>query len=79
MKIDIKYYASLREQADKNFETIDTDAKTPKDLYSKLQEKYNFSFCASQLKVAINSNFDSFDNLLKEGDTIVFIPPVAGG
>jgi molybdopterin converting factor small subunit len=31
------------------------------------------------LKVAINDEFAAWDTQLASGDTIVFIPPVAGG
>ena len=33
----------------------------------------------AQLKVALNSEFSDWQTPLKHGDTVVFIPPVAGG
>jgi len=31
------------------------------------------------LKVAVNEQFSDWSHLLRDGDTVVFIPPVAGG
>jgi len=79
MKIQIKYFAALREQAGKSEEIIDTLADNPKGVYQELKDKYNFSLQISELQVAINDNYEDFNYELKESDTIVFIPPVAGG
>jgi len=79
MKINIKYFAALREQANKSEEIIDTTYSTPGDIYTELKSKYNFSLNVDELKVAVNDCYEDFDYELKEMDTIVFIPPVAGG
>ena len=78
-KLDITYYAFLRDFADKSKEVFETDAKTPKDLYQELKAKYDFNMCSSKLKVAINDEFCPMETVLKDGDKVVFIPPVAGG
>lgn len=79
MKIQIKYFAALREQAGKGEEIIDTNAGNPQNIYQELKDKYNFSLQVSELQVAINDNYENFNYVLKEMDTVVFIPPVAGG
>ena len=79
MKINIKYFASLREQANKSEEIINTVYTKPTDIYAELKSKYNFSLNVDELKVAVNDCYEDFDYELKEMDTIVFIPPVAGG
>ncbi|MCH7827266.1 MAG: MoaD/ThiS family protein [Bacteroidetes bacterium] len=79
MKINVKYFASLREQANKSEEIIDTAFCKPGDIYSELKLKYNFSLKIDELKVAVNDCYEDFSYELKEMDTIVFIPPVAGG
>jgi molybdopterin converting factor subunit 1 len=78
-KINISYYAFLRDFANKSQETLETEAKTPKDLYQELKAKYDFNLCSSKLKVAINDEFCAMDMMLNDGDKVVFIPPVAGG
>ena len=42
-KISIKYFASLKEQAGKNEEEVETKAECPKELYQEIQEKYCLS------------------------------------
>jgi molybdopterin converting factor subunit 1 len=77
--IRIQYYAILREQAGRSEETIDTTAATAADLYAELSHRHPFRLKAEQLKVALNSEFSEWHAPLKHGDTVVFIPPVAGG
>ena len=75
----VQYYAILREQAGRSDETMDTTAATPADLYAELKQRHPFQLSAAQLKVALNSEFSDWQAPLKHGDTVVFIPPVAGG
>lgn len=75
----IQYYAILREQAGRSEETLDTTAATPAELYDELRRRHPFQLTASQLKVALNSEFSDWHTPLRHGDTVVFIPPVAGG
>lgn len=75
----VQYYAILREQAGRNEETLDTTAATPAELYEELRRRHPFQLTAAQLKVALNSEFSDWQTPLRHGDTVVFIPPVAGG
>jgi molybdenum cofactor guanylyltransferase len=77
--VRVQYYAILREQAGRNDETLDTSAATPAELYAELQKRHPFQLAPGQLKVALNSEFGDWQTPLKHGDTVVFIPPVAGG
>jgi molybdopterin converting factor subunit 1 len=79
MKLNVRYYAILREQAGRSEEGIDTGAATPADLFAELRTKYSFTLGPAQLKVAINAEFRDWQTALKDGDSVVFIPPVAGG
>lgn len=75
----VQYYAILREQAGRSEETLDTSASTPAELYDELRRRHPFQLAASQLKVALNCEFSDWQAPLRHGDTVVFIPPVAGG
>jgi molybdopterin converting factor small subunit len=79
MQLKIQYYALMREQAGRSEEIVDTFAVTPKDLYGELTARYGFTLAREQLKVAVNSEFSDWTHPLGTGDTVVFIPPVAGG
>ena len=77
--ITIEYYALLREQRGCQSETIKTEAVTAADLFQQLQENHSLSLDRRILKVAINHEFRNWNSRLSENDTVVFIPPVAGG
>jgi molybdenum cofactor guanylyltransferase len=78
-QINIQYYALLREQAGRSSETLVTTAGTPRELYEQLRERYPFSLAPEMLRVAVNSEFSDWGQRLNAGDSVVFIPPVAGG
>lgn len=75
----VQYYAILREQAGRSEETLDTTAATPAELFDELRRRHPFQLTPAQLKVALNSEFSDWHAPLRHGDTVVFIPPVAGG
>jgi molybdopterin-guanine dinucleotide biosynthesis protein A len=77
--IRVQYYALLREQAGRSDETVTTGASTPRELYTELCARYPFTLPAEMLRVAINAEFGEWTHPLKAGDSVVFIPPVAGG
>jgi molybdopterin-guanine dinucleotide biosynthesis protein A len=77
--VRVQYYAILREQAGRSDETLDTSAATPAELYAELRKRHPFQLAPGQLKVALNSEFGDWQTPLQHGDTVVFIPPVAGG
>lgn len=79
LSLRVQYYALFREQAGRSEETIETRATTPAELYSELQARHPFKLAREQLKVAVNSDFSDWNARLASGDTVVFIPPVAGG
>ncbi len=77
--IEVQYFALLREQRGEGSEKLETDAVTVSDLYRELKDRHGFSLEAGRLKMARNDEFVAVDTLLEDGDTVVFIPPVAGG
>ena len=78
-QLHIEYFALLREERGCRRETVRTDAISAADLYRELQTRHAFSAPADRLKVAINNEIRPWTSLLKEGDTVSFIPPVSGG
>ena len=49
------------------------------DLYKEIVDLHKLSIPCDALRVAINDEFGSMDQHLKDGDVITFISPVAGG
>jgi molybdopterin-guanine dinucleotide biosynthesis protein A len=78
-EIRVQYYALLREQAGRSDETLATRARNPRELYAELAARYPFTLPADMLRVAVNAEFGEWNQPLKAGDAVVFIPPVAGG
>jgi molybdopterin-guanine dinucleotide biosynthesis protein A len=78
-RIKVQYYALLREQAGRSDEALETSARTPRELYQELQRRHPFSLAPEMLRVAINAEFGEWSQSLADGDSVVFIPPVAGG
>lgn len=77
--LTVQYYALLREQAGRREESLTTSARTPRELYRELAQRYPFSLDPTVLRVAINGEFGDWTAPLTDGDSVVFIPPVAGG
>lgn len=79
MKVRVRYFAMLREQAGREVEARDTDAATPAELYAELAEAYGFTLPAAHVGAAVNDAFVGMDARLRDGDAVTFLPPVAGG
>ena len=77
--IKVQYYALLREQAGRSDEALETTARTPRELYEELKSRHPFSLAPEMLRVAVNAEFGEWSDALADGDSVVFIPPVAGG
>ncbi len=78
-QVHLKYYAMLREQAGCSGETLDTAAVDAAALYATLVVRHGFTLPRAVLRVAVNAEFTAWDRPLRDGDEIVFLPPVAGG
>jgi molybdopterin-guanine dinucleotide biosynthesis protein A len=78
-ELRVQYFALLREQAGKRDESVLTSAATPRELFAELTARHRFTLGTEHLKVAVNTEFSDWSRPLAAGDTVVFIPPVAGG
>lgn len=79
INVQVQYFAILREQRGVSQEQISTAATTPAALYDELRAKFPFTLPSDRVRAAVNDAFVPSDRALREGDRIVFIPPVAGG
>jgi sulfur-carrier protein len=79
MKVKLKLFAYLRETLGLREEEIDVrDGAKVSDLWDRLKHKIpgdkNF-----RVLFAVNGEYVNETRELKEGDEVVFIPPVSGG
>lgn len=78
-RLHVRYFAMLREQAGRSTEELETQAATPRELYEELRRQRGLTLAPEFLRVAVNDEFGDWRSPLVNGDTVVFLPPVAGG
>ena len=79
LQLKVQYFAVFREQRGLSAETLASDATTPGELYAQLRASHNFTLDVSMVRAAVNGSFAPMERPLSSGDSVVFIPPVAGG
>ena len=79
LTVHVQYFAILREQRGVSQEKLSTNAVSPGALYEELRSRHHFTLPADRVRAAVNDAFVDSAAPLREGDRIVFIPPVAGG
>jgi len=74
MTVRILYFAALRDEAGRAQEECELEAgDTPARLAQRLLGFNRNVF------YAVNDEMATADHLLKDGDTVAFVPPMAGG
>ena len=80
MHINVLYFASLADEANCRQERVTVPPSTSlTELYEQLCQKHRFSRSQSELRVAVNDYFAKWTDPMSDGDSVVFITPVAGG
>lgn len=75
----VRYFAAFREAADRETETVETRASTPRALFEECQARHAELQPWESSLVAINDEMAQWDSTIEEGDEVLFFPPVAGG
>jgi len=79
MKLNVLYFASLRDAAGTDSEHIDIAAGDARALYAELKRRHRFALAPERLRVAVNGAFAPWERALADGDEVAFLPPVSGG
>jgi len=81
VRVRLLYFAVLRDIAGKAGEEIDLPEGTrASDIWNRLRSKHReLAAYERPPMTAINENYAPADQLLRDGDEVAFIPPVAGG
>ena len=78
-RLEVLYFASLRDAAGMAAETVETTAADAAALYAELQARHGFALPRERLRVAVDGAFAHWDDALREGSEVAFVPPVSGG
>jgi len=81
MQVKVKFFAILRERVGKS-ELLQEmrEGSSVEDLWRVLSEEYSaLSAVNIKLLYAVNSDYVEPRYVLREGDEVVFVPPVSGG
>jgi molybdopterin synthase sulfur carrier subunit len=77
MSLEVRFFASLREQVGLSETTLDAASiKTVQDVW---QLATNDQVMPDNTLCAINMDYVRLDASVKDGDEIAFFPPVTGG
>lgn len=83
MKIDVLYFAWVRERIGEPRETVETEAATVMDLVEELrarEPRYDLAFSdLKSLRVALDQELTEFDASLDGVREVAFFPPMTGG
>jgi molybdopterin synthase sulfur carrier subunit len=79
VRLEVLYFASLRDAAGTDAESVQTAAADLAGVYAQRQAAHGFRLSLAQLRVAVDGAFAHWDQAPREGSTIAFIPPVSGG
>ena len=85
MKIEVKYFALLREAVAVDSETIELEAAaaTVNDVREKLCEddpsRRTAFETVKRIRAAVNGEMAPMTAEVKDGDVVAFFPPVTGG
>ena len=79
MKLHIQYFAMLAEQRGLTEEWLSVDAPDLAALYDSLSAQHGFSLARATIRPAVNDAFCAWAHPLRDGDRVVFVPPVSGG
>ncbi|MDN5924071.1 MAG: MoaD/ThiS family protein [Xanthomonadales bacterium] len=79
MKYRLLYFGALGECAGMAEESVTSETSLLLELYAQLRQRHGFGIEPARLRVAINGEFADWQQALRDGDEIVFLPPVSGG
>lgn len=79
MRVEVLYFASLRDAAGRAAESVDTEASNVGVLYAELAARHGFGLAPKSLRAAIDGAFVPWDAPLRAGAEVAYLPPVSGG
>ncbi len=81
MRVRIRLFASLREAVGRSEIELDlAEGATAEEAWERLAGQHpSLAARRARLTAAVNRTYAPFDTPLRDGDELVFVPPVSGG
>ena len=77
MAVSVKFFASLREQLERDAEQVDASlCQTVADVWDLVSDNQPMP---ANLLAAVNLEYVPFSHRVEDGDEVAFYPPVTGG
>ena len=81
--ITLKYFASLRDIAEKEEASLDIENPITidqlSDIISKTTPKMGAIIREKKVMISVNEEMASADTIIHDGDEVAFLPPFSGG
>jgi molybdopterin converting factor subunit 1 len=77
--IHVSFFAAFREQAGTDAQTVRSAATSAGALFEELRGTFPALESYANMKFAVNDQIVDADHAIKDGDRVLFFPPVAGG
>ena len=81
--ITLKYFASLRDIAEKEEDSLDIENPITidqlSDIISKTTPKMGAIIREKKVMISVNEEIASADTIIHDGDEVAFLPPFSGG
>jgi molybdopterin converting factor subunit 1 len=81
--ITLKYFASLRDIAEKEEDSLDIENPITidqlSDIISKTAPKMGAIIREKKVMISVNQEMASADTIIHDGDEVAFLPPFSGG
>lgn len=79
-RITVRYFAVFRERAGTEAEDLVIAAgSTARDVFERVRARLGSTEPLAHCKVAVNDEIVGWDAQVRDGDTVLLFPPVAGG
>ncbi|MFK7885336.1 MAG: MoaD/ThiS family protein [Gammaproteobacteria bacterium] len=77
--VTVTFFAAFRDQAGRANEQVTTEVASVSELFAELVSRWSSLETYPKMKYAINDEMVQADHALRDGDDVLFFPPVAGG
>ncbi len=78
-RVTLLYFAGLRDAAGTGSESCETAAPRLDALYAEAAARHALAWPRERLRVAVDGAFARWEDPVRDGAEVAFIPPVSGG